>query len=100
MSWEFAHDNKDCIGKRLDWRSSRRRHWDGECSILPTAAVRLRLWRANLERLPAGAYGCRAALVHRIGAPLAADGVAGTAVGNCAPYQGPVGGPPRRWYGY
>jgi hypothetical protein len=20
--------------------------------------------------------------------------------GNCAPYQGPVGGPPRRWYGY
>ena len=39
-------------------RGRHRRQRDGECSILSAAAtIRLRLWRANLERLPAGLYG-------------------------------------------
>lgn len=60
-SWELchAHDNKDCIGRCLDWRSGRPRHGDCKCSVLlsAAAAIRLRLWRANLERLPAGLHG-------------------------------------------
>ena len=86
--------------------SSRWWYSDCECSVL-SAAIQLRLWRANLERLSAGLVqggNCAPYRGPTGGGWRTWNGCPpGYTVqgGDCAPYQGPVGGyPRRRWYGY